>query len=134
MTMKTTKNGQAAIEAMIAMGILALLFMVVYIVYSAKSDDTALSKQQLDESADCLSLSTMIGSIFLLGDSSKGTIHIYHELSVEPTQQRIESKHAFCTIPLSTVRSNLLSTAPFNLSTGKVTLENNQGLIIISNN
>ena len=131
--MKSTKKAQAAIEAMIAMGILTLLFMVVYIVYAAKNDDTALSRQRLEESADCLSLATMIGSIFMLGDSSKVTMHIYHNLNVQPTQQRIESTHAFCTIPLNTIRSSQLSVVPFNLTTGKVTLFNNQGVIIASN-
>ncbi|MBI4153118.1 hypothetical protein HY497_01225 [Candidatus Woesearchaeota archaeon] len=126
------KKAQAGMEAMIAIGVIFVLFLGTYLMYMAKNSDVVRSQQQLNEREDCFKVANGITNAFTLGDSTiKATI--YHELTVYPAEQRIETANAFCTFPLKAVYDSALTLNSFTLQPGKITIENSEGMITLRN-
>lgn len=123
------KKGQAGIEAIMAMGILAVVLAVVYLIYTAKSEDLRQSKDYLLERGECLTLAAAIGNMFILGNSAEMNLPLKHLFTISPAAQHIESLHAFCTLPVPIVGTN--GKNPFNV-TGKIQLENRGGIVQIT--
>lgn len=126
------KKSQAALEAMIALGVIFILFIGVYGIYLLKNSDVIRSRQHLEEREDCLKMANAITSAFLLKDSAT-TITIYHELTISPSAQRIETEKASCTFPVKSVYDDALKQEPFTLQPGKITVENKEGMVVIEN-
>lgn len=126
---KTKKRGQAGIEAVVALGIIFFLFIGVYLIYTAKNRDLSFSKKVIEEREDCLKLANAIVNTFTLGDSAEMTITTYHDLTVIPVEQRIETTKSFCTIPVKTIHEN----SDLTLSAGKIKLKNERSYITLSN-
>lgn len=124
------KHGQAGIEALMIMGILVVLLAVAYSLYTLKSHDLGQSKEYLKERGECLTLVATMGNIFTLGNSAQMTLQLRNTFTVSPTAQHIESAHAFCTVPFSTIKGPSGS-SPFNV-TGKILIQNQQDTVLIS--
>jgi GTP-sensing pleiotropic transcriptional regulator CodY len=101
-----SKYGQVGYEALIAFGIIFILFIGTYMIYGEKSRDLIISARELEERADCLKVANAYTSIFTLGKESQMNITIYHNLTVFPSEQRIETENFFCTFVVPVVYYN----------------------------
>ena len=127
-------KGQAAVEVLVVLGILLLMFLGVFALYNAKRADVYRSEDILQERADCLQLTNAFMHIFTLGDSAEITISIQHNVTVEPDAQRIATEHSFCTYPVKAVyQSSSMLPDPFILAAGDVKVENRDGFVIVIN-
>ena len=125
-----TQKAQAGLEVLMALGILAIIFGMIYVVYTFKSEDLLRSKEYLKERGECLSLATSIGNVFTLGNNAQLVVPLTYTFTVDPAGQRLESPHAFCTIAISTIQQAGNGAVPFNV-TGRVELQNKEGTIMV---
>ena len=118
------RRGQAALKAMMALGIILFTFVLSYMLYFRQEQELFSLQRTIDERSDCWKVSNALFSAFMLGDGTVLSTTISHNLTIEPLAQRIAASHTFCTIPFSTASLNSTKLRP-----GKVTIHNQQGAV-----
>ena len=124
------KKGQVSHEALMILGMIFFIFIVVLSIYFLKSADVVRFNTQIEERTECLKLANTISGIFYLGGQVDLTL--YQDLTVFPEQQRIETEHTFCTLPLD----NILyggSSEEFDLVQGNFIIKKSGDLVVINN-
>ncbi len=114
---------------MVVIGVIFILFLGVYLIYSQKNGEVLHSQQELREREECLQLATAFVNVFVLGENAEITVAISYEMSVQPQQQRIQMENTFCIFPVSTVAHDG-SSDPFTLQAGAITVKNKNGVVI----
>jgi hypothetical protein len=126
------KKGQASMEAMIAIGVLFVIFFVMFMFYNQKNIDLNNTEIELTAKSECFKLSLAINNIFSLGENSQITLNLKNNITVEPEQKRIESESATCTIITNQVSDqSVLTGQRFTLLEGDITLSNDNNIVVI---
>lgn len=126
-----SKKSQASTEAMIIIAVVLFVFLGVYSIYKEKNGQLLLSGKELAERAACLQISGNIAEVYILGDGATISFKNQYDFILDPTPQRLESKHAFCRIPVSTISKN--SSAPVMILPGVIQVRNSKGMISVTN-
>ena len=118
-----SKKGQTGIEGMIALGIVFFLFLGAYALFTAQQRTLTVSSKEVQEKEECLLLASSIVNIFVLDQNAQIVITLNHNFTIIPAEQRIESAHAVCTIPIKSI-SNSGSPVPemFMIFSGEVSI------------
>jgi len=127
-----SKKGFVAFEAIIIIFIIFVLFIGTYAVYKQKARQLILSKQEIDQRSDCLQLANAITSMTMVRGAIMNMTS-YHNMIIEPDQQRITSELSICTFPVKNVRNESGSSSRFQINAGRITVTNQNNGIIIAN-
>ena len=126
------KKAQIGVEALIAIGVIFFLFLGMYALYETKKGDLLRAEEELKEREECLNIATLATTIFVLGENAEITTRINSPITVQPSAQRIEMEHSFCTLAIGHI-SNNASSENFILYPGTVQIKNKNGELVIEN-
>ncbi len=129
------KKCQTAVEALITLGIMALLLTGIYLFYLDRQTSLYLSQKELEEKEECLQLTNAFTNVWVLsGEQVELNLKIKHQFTVNPEQQVLYSENSVCTIPLGNVAQNLSGQAgTFQINPGEVKVESVQGMVLVNN-
>ena len=130
--MTMNKKAQVGIEALVGIAVVFFIFLGMFILYETKRSDVFRAEQELKEREECLSIATLVTTIFILGDDTQITTKLNYPMTIQPSAQKIEMEHSFCTIRVAGI-SNNASSNNFLLSPGLVQISNENGDLQIEN-
>ena len=126
------RKAQAGIEALITIGIIIIIFIGIYSIYTTKNSDLETTELILDEQEDCLKLSSLITNTFISGPGTQVTIKTNYDLLINPESQVIKTPITTCTTRISTITTNG-SMQPFTVPPGNITISNINNVIWLNN-
>src|SRR3989344_5787921 len=114
------KKAQHAIEGMIVLGVVFLIFFFLFFLYQTKSRDVNLSGKQMGYRDDCQRISNAITNTYMLGGNTVMIVNVknLNGATITPDSQVIEVNTVSCTFPTAQV-SNGVSSAQFSIPFGK---------------
>jgi hypothetical protein len=126
-----SKHGQSGTEAIISLGIILVCFFIILIFYVQKSGNLETERVILTELHECQKLANVISNVYTSSDGTLIEIFLRKNAAVFPDSQRIEVGDNFCTFPVNTI-NNGITNGDFNLTSGKIKIENKKGVVVVS--
>lgn len=128
------KKAQGGFEILFAVGLMTFIFLIlVYFTFERRSELYSL-ESYVSEKNDCLKIFNAVTSTFVNGHSTSSTIKLNYNAYVDATSGVITTgpDEYPCTIPVKNTRSQTGQTA-FNLTGSYVTIENENGTVVMRN-
>lgn len=121
MVKQRSKKAQAGVEGMVMLGVVFMIFLGAYAVSIIQQRSVVVAEKEIEEREECLLLANTIVSVYELDQQAQMIITLKNNITIIPAEQRMESAHAVCTIPIGSVSSSGSPVAsPFTLLPGDV--------------
>lgn len=128
------KKAQHAVEGMIVLGVVFLIFFFLFFLYQTKSSDVGASGKIIGYRDDCQKIATAITNTYILGPNAQMILKTKNKATIEPRTQRVEVNNSVpCTFPINRTSDSTGSTAAFTINPGQVKFYNQQNIVVVSN-
>lgn len=127
------KKAQHAMEGMIILGVVFFIFFFLFFLYQTKTRDVNLSGKQMGHRDDCQKIANAITNTYILGPNAYMIQKIKNPATIEPRSQRVEVNSTPCTFPINQTTNGAGSTASFNINSGRVKFQNQQNIVVVTN-
>ena len=129
------KKGQVSNEFLFSIGIIVLVFLMVWLITANKNADLKALRDIHDITNECHHLSDIITGVYVAGPGASYASTLGFDASVAAISRSvtIEGKHQVsCSIPVNQVMNGAGATS-FTLTKGAITITNTNNMVVLQN-
>ena len=126
--MKNTK-AQVAMESMVMLGILLLMFIGVYAFYSTQNNEINVERSYIEEQEECMQLAQGIISTYMLRGNITKYVEISSNMYIDPIAKIVVTQSLSCSL----IIGDDLGSSVIYVTAGTVQIQKNYGDIVITN-